>query len=73
VSNEHVQTVEVSEDQNTARDPRRLEFVAASRANGWRTCVKCVACNNRELCYRLPCRWSQRADGRVGYFQEVRG
>jgi hypothetical protein len=71
VSNKHVQTVDVADDQNSAWQTRRLKFVAADSEVGWRTCVKCVAHNNRELCDRLPCNGRQRADGSVGYFQEV--
>jgi hypothetical protein len=73
VSNEHVQSVEVSDDQNTVRHTRRLEFVAAACANGRPTCVVCVANGYQELCDRLPCSEHTRTDGRDGYFREVRG
>jgi hypothetical protein len=63
-------TVEVADDQNTARDPRLLEFVATLCEN---PCAKCVARANKELCDRLPCYWTERKDGRAGYFREVRG
>jgi hypothetical protein len=66
-------TVEVSDDQNTARDTRQLEFVEAVCETGWRTCVFCVASTNYALCERLPCSGLTRKDGRNGYFREVRG
>jgi hypothetical protein len=63
--------VEIADDQNTARDPRLLEFVATVCENN---CVKCVARGVEELCWRLPCYWTERNDGRAGYFrEEVRG
>jgi hypothetical protein len=72
VSNEHVRSIEVAEDQNTARDPRRLEFVEAVCVNGLCPCVVCVGNNDQELCGRLPCMRNQRKDGRDGYFRDVR-
>jgi hypothetical protein len=74
VRNEHVRSIDVAEDQNTARDPRRLEFVEAVCVNGQMPCVACVAMDNDDLCERLPCGELKRKDGRNGYFrEEVRG
>jgi hypothetical protein len=67
--------VEVSDDQTSVLDPRPLEFVEGVCENEqWRTCSKCVAIANNDLCDRLPCRWHTRKDGRTGYWrEEVRG
>jgi hypothetical protein len=73
VRNEHVRSIEVAEDQNTARDPRRLEFVEAVVSNGWRRCKVCVGSNDKELCFSLPCQGHSRKDGRTVYWREVRG
>jgi hypothetical protein len=67
-------TVEVSEDQNTARQTLRLEFVEAACSDGLRPCLVCVGSDNQDLCERLPCYCGRRKDGRNGYFRkEVRG
>jgi hypothetical protein len=62
----------VAEDQNSALDTRRLEFVEASYMERTSPCVVCFALEDQELCDRLPCRRHSRKDGRTGYW-EVRG
>jgi hypothetical protein len=66
-------TVEVSDDQTSVLATRRLEFVEAVCVTGQCPCWLCVAKADQELCERLPCRGSQRKDGRSGYFREVLG
>jgi hypothetical protein len=65
--------VDVSDDQTSVLATRRLEFVEAVCVTGQCPCWLCVAKADQELCERLPCRGSQRKDGRAGYFREVRG
>jgi hypothetical protein len=73
VRNEHVRSIEVADDQNTARDPRRLEFVEVSYMARTPPCVVCCASADQELCHRLPCRGHSRKDCRDGYWMEVLG
>ncbi len=60
-------TVEVSDDENTATVTTRLAFVNVYG------CDKCHAFGTR-ICGDLPCGIGiRRADGKQGYFREVRG
>ncbi len=60
-------TVEVSDDENTVTVTTRLEFVNVYG------CSKCHAFGTR-ICGDLPCGIGiRRADGKQGYFREVRG
>jgi hypothetical protein len=65
-------TVEVSDDQNTATVTTNIEFVSHTETYH---CNPCAADERHELCKMLPCGNGLhfRADGRIGYFREVRG
>jgi hypothetical protein len=66
-------TVEIADDQNTALETRRWEFVEVSYRERIRPCVVCFAGNFPELCDRLPCRGHSRKDGRSGYWRRACG
>ena len=61
--------LEVSDDQNTVTARLKAIFEEGP------FCTACIAKHKKELCARLPCGYGirKRADGRFGYFREVRG